>query len=85
MLDLAKNGCSRLTFVNEELIHNDIPLNGLEMVAKDKLSSLFCQRVKDEEKRFIILPPEPNVMKLFTSIIHNKLECFSPASLFSLV
>ncbi len=51
----------------------------MKVLAKDEHSSLFCPSLSDRAKRFIILPLEPNVIKLFTTIIY---ECLQQAEMF---
>ena len=43
----------------------------LERLVKDTLSSLFGGVVSDEEKSFKALPPEANVIKLFTALSYE--------------
>ncbi len=57
---------------------------GLKSLPGTNTSSLLIRNLL--QKSFIRLPPGPNVIKLFLSVIyfHNKLECLSLASISSL-
>jgi hypothetical protein len=56
-------------FLITTLVHRKF--DALKKLSRNKRSSLFASSVTKEEKRFLTLTPEANVIKLFLSVIYG--------------
>jgi hypothetical protein len=64
----------RIFFVRNSQIlvmNQSVCLTMLEKVARDKHSIILIQTVNYRQKSFIKLPPGPNVIKLFITVIYE--------------